>query len=101
IATVIVSVPRISIALDSTTIGLTRTINGTLTLSAPAPVGGTSVSLSSTPGGIVTLPQAVNVAGGASTATFTVTGSAVGSTNIVGSAPGYISGSELVNVNAL
>src|SRR5262249_51901905 len=102
LATVIVSVPGISVTLDSPTIGLTRTTNGTVTLSAPAPAGGVTIDLSSNPAGIVTLnPQSVNIGGGNPTAPFTVTGVAVGATTITAVLPGYNSGFAQVSVGSL
>jgi hypothetical protein len=102
LATVIVSVPRLTVTLDGPTVGLTRTINGVVTLSAPAPPGGISITLSSSPGGIVTLqPATITVGGGNMTGGFTVTGDAVGVTTVIASSPGYNSGFIQARVGSL
>src|SRR5947207_1689705 len=49
------------------------TATGTVTLSSPAPAGGTTVCLISNHTNIATVPTSVTVAQGATTANFTVT----------------------------
>ena len=98
-ATVNVTISTLAITLNSGTLGLSRTMNGTITLGAPAPAGGVIVTLASTPDGVAAVePLQVAIAAGSTTGTFTVTGSATGSATISGSAPGYGSGSGNVNV---
>jgi len=46
---------------------------GTVTLSAPAPAGGTEVTLASAIPSVATVPAAVTVSAGATSATFAVT----------------------------
>jgi hypothetical protein len=101
-ATVNVGTPSITLSLSATTVGLTKSITGTVTLSAPAPPTGTTVNLNVAPAGIVSLsPSQVVIPGGQTTGTFNVTGVAVGSTQITGSAPGYSSSGVLVNAALL
>ena len=67
-----------SVSLDPATIAGGASTTGTVTLSAAAPSGGTTVTLaSSSPS--ATVPSSVTVADGATTATFTVTTSSVAS----------------------
>jgi trimeric autotransporter adhesin len=101
-ATVNVVSPVFTVTLDGANLGLTRTMNGTVTLSRSAPAGGTAVALSANPAGIVTLqPASVTIAAGTTTATFSLTGAALGSTTIVATAPGHTSGSAGVTVGML
>jgi hypothetical protein len=66
-----------SLTLNPTSVtGGAQTSTGTVTLSGPAPSGGTAVSLSSSTS-TATVPASVTVAAGASSATFTVSTSAV------------------------
>src|SRR6185295_12444604 len=79
-------------------VGVGRTVNGTLTLSGPAPAGGVVVALSANPTGIVTLPATVPIQGGNTTGNFTVTGAAPGLTTIQASAPGFNISTVSINV---
>jgi hypothetical protein len=99
-ATINTSPAGITVALDSNTVGVTSTVNGTITLSSPAPQGGVVVTLTATPAGIVTVPASITIANG-STGTFTVTGVATGAAAITANAPGYTSGSANVTVAKL
>jgi trimeric autotransporter adhesin len=91
-----------TLTLDSTNIGVSLTVNGKVTLSAPAPQAGVAVLVAPNPTGIVDVqPQIVNIAGGATTGAFTVKGLAEGQTRITGVSPGYTTGSVLVTVNSL
>jgi len=101
-ATVNVGIPAIAIALSNATVGLTRSISGTVTLSSAAPTGGTTVTVSAAPFGIVTLSDVpVVIQSGAISGTFSLTGLAVGTANISGTAPGYTGGSASVNSSLL
>jgi hypothetical protein len=91
----------ISITLETYTVGLSRSVNGTVTLTTPAPPTGLGIIFSSNPSGIVSLPASVNIAAGATSAPFSVTGVAAGSTTISASVPGYTSGSVGVTVSML
>lgn len=98
-AAVNVTGSTVTLTLDSGTLGLSRTMNGTINLGAPAPAGGVTIALASTPAGIVDVqPAQVTIGAGNTTGTFTVTGSATGSASITASGPGYSAGSANVNV---
>jgi putative flippase GtrA len=57
-----------------------------VSLSAPAPAGGLQVNLSAAPAGILTLPASVQIAEGATTATFTPAVAGTGQTTITAAA---------------
>ena len=99
--TVNVVASGLTVHLDSATVGLQRSVNGTVTLSAPAP-SGLLIPLSVAPGGIVNIqPSAVLIASGGLTAPFTATGIGVGQASITASALGYGSGSANLTVTLL
>lgn len=101
-ATINVANPSITLATETGTVGVTRSIGGTVTLSAPAPAGGATVSLTANPVGIVSLqPNAVVIAQGNKTGTFTVTGVAQGTATIAASSAGYVSGATPISVGQL
>ncbi len=101
-ATVTVTKPAITITLDFPTVGLTRTMNGSVVLNAPAPPSGVTVLLSSSPGGIVDVePPSLTISSGSTTGAITVKGLALGSTTITAGSPGYITGSASVTVGNL
>jgi hypothetical protein len=99
-ANVNVSSVGITITLESNTIGVTGAVNGTLTLSNPAPPGGVVVTLSASPAGIVSVPATVLIASG-TTGSFTVGGLAIGAATITANAPGYTSATANVTVSKL
>jgi YVTN family beta-propeller protein len=66
-----------SLALEPARVFGGRTSLGTVTLSDPAPAGGTVVTLTSADLSLVTVPASVQVQAGATTATFPVSTSAV------------------------
>ena len=75
--------PLSAVSLNPTTVVGGSTSTGTVTLSSPAPSGGTTVSLSSSSTAAI-VPGSVTVAAGASTATFTIsTSTVVSSTSVV------------------
>jgi Putative Ig domain/PKD domain len=90
--------PGIAVTLSSSSVGVTKTVNGTITLTAPAPGSGITVALGVDNSGIVTLPPSVSIAGGAATGTFTVTGVKSGTVLITASSAGYASGSVPLSV---
>ncbi len=101
-AVVNVVAPAISLSLSASSVGLTQTINGTVTLNAPAPAGGVVIALTPAPGGIVDVqPVSVTIPAGGITSTFSVKGLGVGSATITGSATGYASGSANISVQVL
>lgn len=80
--TTTVSLANMTLASSSVAGGSLMT--GTVTLSAAAPAGGTTVGLSSSDSSVGSVPASVTVAAGSTTATFSVTTRAVGGTiNIV------------------
>lgn len=91
-----------SVSLTPTSLAITGTAtqNLTLLLSAAAPAGGVSVSLSSGNPSVATVPAAVTVASGLTTATVPVTGVAPGSTTITASTAGFGTATASVTVSA-
>ena len=92
-----VSTASISVALNNnaTAMGLTHSVDGTITLSPPAPQGGLTVALSANPSGQVSFnPGSVSIPQGTTAGTFTVTGVGLGSTTLTASASGYTSGTQ-------
>ena len=96
---VTVATPTITVTLTSAGVGLTHSINGTITLNAPADVGGVTIGLSSNPVGRVTFdtPNVVIPAGG-TTGTFKVIGGTLGTATITAAAGGYVSGTASILV---
>ncbi len=98
-AAVAVVTPAITIAFNNnaTAVALTQTIGGTVTISAPAPPGGTAVTLvdvqdfdtGQIPGLVTFNPASVVIPPGSTTGTFTMTGVEVGSVEILPGSPGY------------
>jgi hypothetical protein len=98
-ASVVVSTPKISVTFDgsATSVPLGQSIGGTVTLSSPAPPGGTSVTLvdvqdhdaGEIPGLVTFSPTAVFIPAGITTGRFTMTGAEVGPIEILPGAPGY------------
>jgi hypothetical protein len=68
----------VSVTLASDTVVAGTTVQGTVSLSAAAPSGGASVSLSSSNAGVATVPASVVVPDGTRSASFPVTGIAAG-----------------------
>jgi len=72
----------------------------TVQLSAPAPTGGSTVTLESANTGIATVPASVTVGAGATSAPTSVTAVFEGTTNLTASATGFASGQTVVTVRA-
>jgi hypothetical protein len=70
-----------TLTLNPSTVTGGKSVQGTVTLTGPAPTGGALVSLSSTNTAVATVPASVTVPAGATSASFNVTTSAVSSTN--------------------
>ena len=101
---VAVSLPSVSIAFNNnaTAVGLTHSISGTVTLSAPAPQNGTTIALSVSPAGALTFnPPSVTIPQGGTSGTFSLTGAALGSTTITAGATGVTSGTATILVVSL
>jgi hypothetical protein len=93
-----VTTPIITVQLNSSAVGLTHRIGGTVTLSAPAAIS-TVITLSSSPIGLIGFnPSSVTIAAGSSSGTFTVTGEILGSATITAASSGYASGTASVSV---
>jgi hypothetical protein len=76
-------VAPISLSINPTSVKGGSTSQGTVSLSSPAPSGGTVVTLSSSNTGIASVPASVTVPAGAQSATFTVLTSKVSSSTSV------------------
>ncbi len=77
-----------SVTLAGTSVTAGSTIQGTVTLSNAAGAGGATVGLSSSNAAVATVPAAVTVASGATSATFLVTGVAPGTVTITATMSG-------------
>ena len=78
-----------------------QTIDGTITLSAPAPASGTQVNLSSSNAGVAAVaPASITIAQGETSAAYTVTGVALGTATITGSSSGFTSGTVGITVTS-
>jgi len=96
-ATVNVTQAAITLSPNPLSVGLTRTANGTITLSGAVAVD-TSITLVSDNTSTVTVASPIVITAGNTTGTFTATGVALGSANITASATGYTSGTTVANV---
>ncbi|HVW86735.1 MAG TPA: PKD domain-containing protein, partial [Bryobacteraceae bacterium] len=96
-ATVNVGQATLGLSFSANSVGVSKTVTGTVTLSATAttPV---SVSLTADKSGIVSLPPSVTINAGSSMATFTITGSAAGQVTVTAAASGYGSESGTLTV---
>jgi uncharacterized protein YjdB len=99
-ATVTVTAPP-AITVTGATVAVGQTTTLPVTLSVPAPAGGLTVALSGDPTK-VTLPPSVFIAAGATTPATPVqiTGVAAGTATITATAPGYATGTGVVQVVA-
>ena len=89
-----------SFSPGSLTINVGATQNVALNLSAPAPAGGLTASLSSNNPGVSTVPLSVTFAAGSTTMNVPVTGIALGSATITANAPTFGSASASVTVSS-
>ena len=89
----VVGVSSLTLNPGSVTSGASS--QATVTLSAPAPAGGTTVTLSSSNTGAATIPQSVTVPSGSTTATFTIT-----TNSVLLSTPVTISATYVTTVSA-
>ncbi len=100
-ATVTVAERTMTVAPASPVVGVGRSIGGTVTLAAPAPSGGVTVTLASGNSGLATVaPTSLTFNEGETTATFTINGIAVGTTSINATAPGFAPASASITVSA-
>lgn len=70
-------------------------------LSHPAPQGGLDILLTTNPGGIITIPASIRASQNATVVNFTLTGSALGSTQLTATAPNYDTAITTVNVETV
>ena len=89
-ASITVSLRSLGLALEAATVGVNRTILGTVNLAEPAPAAGASVTIVSDAPGVATVSPAVVVvpAGGVSGG-FSVFGAGLGSANVLATATGF------------
>ncbi len=90
-----------AVALNPTSVTGGSPSTGTVTLSGPAPSGGAAVSLSSDNTAAATVPASVIVAAGASSATFTVSTSAVTASTPVTISASYAGGTKTASLTVL
>jgi len=84
----------------STTIPLTAANPVTLTISAPAPAGGLTFTLSSDSPSIASVPASITVPAGSTTVAVPVTGVMFGTTTIRADSPGVVEATTSVTVQA-
>lgn len=91
-----------SLSLSPTAVVEGSTSTGTVTLTGPAPAGGLVVTLSSGNATAATVPESVTVAGGETSATFTIqAGSTAGSSSsVITASAGGVSRSATFTVNS-
>jgi hypothetical protein len=92
--------PNIALTTPSNLVGVGSTTTGTITLGQAAPAGGLQVSLVSSSTAAVTVVSPVNIAAGATTASFSYTGVASGTSTITASATGYYGGSTTLSATS-
>ena len=93
--------PAITLTVQSELVGINSTLNGTITLGAPAPAGGVTVHLTSgTPANVTVAPATVVIAAGGTTGAFTYSGVAAGNSTITATATGYTNGAVMTTGTA-
>lgn len=93
------SVALLSLSLNPTNVTGGNSSVGTVTLSGPAPAGGAQVTLSSSNTAAANVPPNVTVAAGATTATFTVSTTAVGASTTVTISATYAGATRSASLN--
>jgi hypothetical protein len=88
----------VSVALTTATITAGNTGQGTVSLTTPAPAGGSSVTLSSSNRAVATVPASVTVPAGSSSATFVITAASPGTATITASLSGSTAQSPVLTV---
>ena len=89
-ATVTVARRTMAVGLAGGTITVGGSVTGTITLAQPAPAGGVGVTLAVTPAAVATVsPMQVTIAPGGTGATFSVTGTGLGTMTISATAAGF------------
>jgi len=95
------SVALSSLSLNPTNVTGGNSSTGTVTLSGPAPSGGAQVALSSSDASVTAVPSSVTVAAGATSATFSISTSAVTASTTVTISASYagVTKTALLTVN--
>jgi hypothetical protein len=88
-AQVAVTLRTMTLSAPSNLVGVGHPLNGTITLADSAPANATFTLTSDRPQFATVSPASLNVAAGATTGSFTITGVAAGGATISVSAPGY------------
>lgn len=89
----------VAVALSGSSVAVGGTVQGTVSLSAPASTA-LSVALGSSNAAVATVPASATIAAGAANATFTVTGVAPGSATVTATANGATAQSATLTVTA-
>jgi RHS repeat-associated protein len=92
---------QLTLVPDFVTLRVGRQGTLTVTLSAPAPAGGLTITLESAASGIAGVTSPLNLPAGATSGPVTVTGVAEGTTNVLASAPGFANSLAVVTVTTL
>ena len=87
-----------AVTLNATTLAVGGMALGTVNLAAPAPAGGSSVSLASSDSSVAVVPGAIMVQAGATSATMTITAMSAGTTTIRASLNGSTAQSQMLTV---
>jgi hypothetical protein len=95
-ATVDVALRAMAVGLDTASVGVSRTVPGTITLAQPAPAGGVTVAITSDSLAVSISPGTVIIAPGSSTGGFSVLGLGLGTANVVANAAGFSGASAAV-----
>lgn len=83
---------------NSAQLAVNATQSMSLSVPNPAPTGGLTVTLVNSNPAIATVPASFIIPAGATSANFTVTGLATGTTSITARAPGYVDGVATITV---
>ncbi len=94
----VVNLPSLGLVPGSPTVGVNRPYPMTVSLPAPAPIGGVSVQLGNSDADVLSVPSSVLVPAGQQGASFEVTGLADGSSRLTAQAEGHASALATVSV---
>ncbi|WP_202759248.1 carboxypeptidase-like regulatory domain-containing protein [Delftia acidovorans] len=94
----VVNLPSLGLVPGSPTVGVNRPYPMTVSLPAPAPVGGVNVQLGNSDANVLSVPSSVLVPAGQQGVSFEVTGLADGSSRLTAQAEGHASALATVSV---
>lgn len=94
----VVNLPSLGLVPGSPTVGVNRPYPMTVSLPAPAPIGGVSVQLGNSDANVLSVPSSVLVPAGQPGASFEVMGLADGSSRLTAQAEGHASALATVSV---